>query len=112
LTIRIGVKLRPESFFGVFVEITIRNYDRENGLVETEGTSPFLGLDIGGKHYIIGKKDYCANSTRGRGDLVIPRTAYELIEYNERTRTAKAREVTERSLLEKIAVEFHMQGRE
>jgi hypothetical protein len=93
-------------------EITIRNYDRENGLVETDGTSPFLGLDINGKHYIIGEEDYCVNSTRGRGDLVIPKTVYELVAYNERTGTAKAKEVTERSLLEKIAVEFHMQDME
>ena len=93
-------------------QITIRDYDLDSCRVETHETSPFLGLNIGEKHYIISEEDYCANSTEGRGGLVKPKTAYELISYNERTRLAKAKEVVDPSLLENIAVEFHMQGRE
>lgn len=91
--------------------ITIKNYNREQGYVKGEGTSPVIGFNIGSKHYIINEVDYCARSTTGRGNLVIPRTAYTLIKYNPKTRTARAREVTDRSLLEKIAVEFNMEGK-
>jgi len=91
-------------------EITIRRYDRENGRVRVEGTSPFLGFDIKGEHYIIGEEDYLQSSSGARGNLVIPRTAYVLVSYDERTEIAKAREITDGSLLERIAIEFHMEN--
>ncbi len=91
--------------------MTIRNYDLDRGRVATSESSPYLGLNIGEKHFVISEKDYCELSTEGRGGLVIPKTAYELLNYDARTLTAKVREVTDRSLLEKIAVEFHMLGR-
>ena len=93
-------------------QITIRDYDLDAGRVDTPETSPFLGLNIGEQHYIISEEDFCLNSTEGRGGLVKPKTAYELVSYNERTCLAKAREVVDPSLLETIAVEFHMLGRE
>ena len=93
-------------------EIIIENYDRESGLVEDSGTSPYLGLDLDGKHYILNEDDYCAHSTEGRGGLTIPRTAFELVKYDAQTRTATAREITDKSLVQRIAVEFHMQHHE
>ena len=93
-------------------EIIIKNYDRERGCVDTSETSPYLGLDLDGKHYILNEDDYCAHSTEGRGGLTIPRTAFELVKYDAQTGTATAREVTDKSLVQRIAVEFHMQDRE
>ena len=98
-------------------QIEIRDYDLTDGegIVDTYSPgvypvclgSPFSGFNIGEKHYIISEEDFL-DSTIGKGGLIIPKTAYELVSYNEKTRLAVAREVTESSLLETIAVEFHM----
>lgn len=88
-------------------KITIKDYDRATGLVKAEATSPLQGYDVDGKHYIVRDNDFLGGS-EGREGLVIPNVVYELVSYDEQTGTAKARKVTERSLLEKIAVELHL----
>ena len=90
-------------------EITIRNYDREKGIIQWEETSPFLGVDLDGKHYILREEDILNAQTRGRSEVAVPRRAYQLISYDAKKGIAKAIEVTERSLLERIALEFHQE---
>ena len=91
-------------------EITIKNYDPELGRVNEE-KSDYLGFDVEGKHYIFHIDDYVTYDPPKRGDLTVPKRAFELVSYDEKTCVAKAREITDSSLLEKIAIEFHLEGK-
>jgi len=88
-------------------EITINDYDRnlEIGL----NTNAFLEVDIEGRTYFVKQDDYFGGSMTEK-HILMPKKAYERVSFDEDTGTAKAREITDRSLVQRIAVELHFQG--
>ena len=96
--------------------IKISNYDLEDGCTirgeSLDLDSPYRGVGFEGNHYIVNINDLANHATIGRGGLEIPRAVFEVIDYNVQTMVSRAREVTDRTLVERIALEFHMKNRE
>ena len=88
--------------------IEIKDYNPDSG--ETKEGEVFWEIHFGSKHYLIDNNDY-QDPIIGRGSLRIPRRVLEFVRYDWETKTAKVKEIThtsEKSLVEKIALEDHM----
>ncbi|MCR4284755.1 MAG: hypothetical protein NUV97_01770 [archaeon] len=84
---------------------TIQGYDPSVGRVvdASLGDLGFLGVNLGGEHYIVERIDYANGSTDERG-LVTPQRAFRVDRFNPRTITTTASEVRNKELLGKIAM--------
>ena len=102
-----------------YVEIKDYDLDTYGSMMEN---CTFRGINIGSAHYMINEDDILSvfnlnhneeRAIRGRGGLIIPRRVFKLEKYDWETKTVKAREITlasEKSLVGRIALEFHMLG--
>ena len=91
-------------------EIIIDDYDLEHG-GQYGRESDYQGVDVDGKQYVFRVDDYVGGKKNQRG-LRVPRKAYQVVKYTKETATAKAREVTDPSLLEKIAFAWRIDTQE
>ena len=85
----------------------IHNYDLESGREDVgPGESNFTGYEVDGKHYILAEEDFNSSELDPEtGKLKEIEKAYELINYDPKTKIAETRVTQEKSILEKIIIE-------
>ena len=84
-------------------EIVIEGY--QPLLRRNPGADSYMGVNYGGGQYIIFKDDYVYSNMVKEG-VVVPHKAYELLRYDFETGFTHAREVSDRLLVERVAIEF------
>ena len=63
----------------------------------------YRGIYLGDQQYIIDMLDYCYGHEREDG-VRVPARAYEVVSFDENIEIAVAREINERTLIERIAI--------